>query len=261
MPRRRRRRARPARCRRCTGRRAAAGPGCAARARRRARRWSGARSGSPSGSRTSGRSVWSAPASSSSRAGLLVALEVDPGVGDVVAREEHLHVVAAVAPQVPDDPHHRAGVGVVLAPGLEQVVDDRVERALGRLPRLEHVVVEADVVDRPDRDVGVGVGREQQQPGVGGGLAHPRHQLDAGHARHPLVGDEESDGARAQGQLGEDTEGLVAGGRAHHAVVGPVAGAQVAHDGAGHLRVVVDGEDRRPVRHPRLLRARGRGSP
>jgi hypothetical protein len=182
--------------------------------------------------------------------GLLVALEVDPAVGDVVAGQEHLHVVAAVAPQVADDPHDRAGVGVVLLPGLEQVVDDRVERALGRLPRLEHVVVEADVVDRPDGDVGVGVGGEQQQPGVGGGLAHLRHQLDAGHPRHPLVGHEKGHRARPQGELGEHAEGLVPGRRAHHPVVRPVAEAQVTHDGAGDLRVVVDGQDRGPLRHP-----------
>ena len=45
----------------------------------------------------------------------------------------------------------------------QQVVDDRVELLLRRVPRLEQVVVEVDDVDRVDRGVGVRV-RGQQHP-------------------------------------------------------------------------------------------------
>ena len=50
-------------------------------------------------------------------------------------------------------------------------------------------------------------------------------------------------GAVAQDELGEHLEGLGAGGGAHDPVVLAVAAAQVPHDGADDLRVVVDGED------------------
>ena len=95
-------------------------------------------------------------------AGLGVALDVIPPVGHVVAGQEYLDVVAAIRPPVPDHPHVVGVVRVGLPPVAEQVVDDGVQPLLRRVPRLEQVVVEADVVDRLDRDVCVGVRREQQ---------------------------------------------------------------------------------------------------
>ena len=93
-----------------------------------------------------------------------------PAVRDVVAGQEHLDVVAAVGPQVADHPHDRRSSG--WSPARPRAGRRRPGRAaLGRLPRLEQVVVEADVVDRADGHVGVRVGREQQQPGVGECLA------------------------------------------------------------------------------------------
>ena len=103
-----------------------------------------------------------------------------------------------------DDAHaagfeRRAGL-----PGRQQVLDDRVELLLGRVPRLEQVVVERDLVDRGDRGLGVGVGGEQDALGVGDDLARLDEVLGARHARHPLVGDEQRDLVAARAQLAQD---------------------------------------------------------
>lgn len=76
------------------------------------------------------------------------------------------------------------------------------------VPGLEQVVVEADVVDRTDGGVGVGVGGEQQLLGGRRLRLGPLEQLDAGHRRHALVGDDQGDGLIAQRQLVQDRQGL-----------------------------------------------------
>ena len=72
-----------------------------------------------------------------------------------------------------DDAHaagvqRRAGL-----PGRQQVLDDGVELLLRRVPRLEQVVVERDLVDRLDRGLGVGVGGEQDALGAPGRACAP----------------------------------------------------------------------------------------
>ena len=185
-----------------------------------------------------------------------IALDVVPAVGDVVARQEGLDLVAAVRPAVPDDPHVRGVVRMLLPPVAEQVVEHGVEPLLRWVPRLQQVVVEADVVDRPDRDVGVGVGR-QQQPlrlrRVGAGLLE---QLDAGHARHALVGGDQGDRLAAERKRGEDVERLGARGRPDDPVVVGVPTAQVAGDRSRHGRVVVDRQDGRFGHPPSQIRPR-----
>ncbi len=142
--------------RRCTGRTS----GFSALVRRssaRARsRVDGARSGSRSGMRTSGRSVAAAGRrswifrASSSRS------EIEPPIRDVVAPEECLDLVASRRPAMPDhaDP---AVIRVGTLHTGEQVVEDGIQLVLRPVPWLHQVVVEVDVVDRPDRDIGVGV--------------------------------------------------------------------------------------------------------
>ena len=66
----------------------------------------------------------------------------------MVTRQEHLELVATVGPLVPDHPDVRGVIGVVPDPVTEQVVNDGVEPFYGRIPGLEQVVVELDVVDR-----------------------------------------------------------------------------------------------------------------
>ena len=111
----------------------------------------------------------------------------------MVAGQERLELVGAVGPAVADDLDVVGDLRVAASPVAEQVVDDREEPVLGRVPGLEQVVVEADVVDRGDRDVGVGVRREQQPLGLGRELARLAQQLDAGLLRHPLVADDQRD--------------------------------------------------------------------
>ena len=136
------------------------------RGRRRPRASVGDRSGSRSGTSTSGRSVARATGQLEQPPALLVALDVVPAVGDVVAGEERLQLVGAVRPAVADHLDVVGDLRVAASPVAEQVVDHREQPVLGRVPRLEQVVVEADVVDRGDRDVGVGVRREQQALGL-----------------------------------------------------------------------------------------------
>ena len=47
--------------------------------------------------------------------------------------------------------------------GVDHLVEDRVELLLRRVPRLEQVVVDVDEVDRRDRGIGVGVGRQRKR--------------------------------------------------------------------------------------------------
>ena len=106
-------------------------------------------------------------------------------------------------------------------------------------------MVEADVVDRLDRDVGVGVGGQQDAAGIGLQLDGLRQELDPGHLRHPLVDHEERHGAAAQGQLANRLQRVVARIGRHDPVLVPVARAQVALDGAQHGQIVIDGQDDR----------------
>jgi hypothetical protein len=88
-------------------------------------------------------------------------------------------------------------------PVAEQVVDDGVEPFGRWVPRLEQVVVETDVVDRPDGHVGVGVRRQQQQLGVRGVLSRLTEHLGPAHVRHPLVGGDQGDRPQPQGEFRE----------------------------------------------------------
>ena len=99
-------------------------------------------------------------------AGLVALLHLQPPVRDVVAGEEGLDLVGALRPAVADDPDLGRTVGVTVRPVAEELVEHRVQPVLGRVPRLHQVVVERDVVDRPDGHVGVRVRREQHQLGV-----------------------------------------------------------------------------------------------
>ena len=143
--------------------------GCSARRAqaersRQRRACDGARSVSPVGHQHERQVAALRPASVVQPPRLVVPLDVEPAVGHVVAGQERLDLVAALGPAVPDDAHARAVSSRWASPPVaQQVVDDRVEPLLGRVPRLEQVVVEPDVVDRLDRHVGVGVGGEQHE--------------------------------------------------------------------------------------------------
>jgi len=119
--------------------------------------------------------------------GLGVSLDVVPAVGHVVARQEHLDRMAAVGPSMADHSNLRRAFPIGLPPVSEEIVSDGVQPLVRRVPGLEQVVVEADVVDRLDGDVGVRVCSEQQELRVR--CVGPRllEHLDTRHLRHPLV--------------------------------------------------------------------------
>ena len=83
---------------------------------------------------------------------LLVLIDIEPHVGNVVASEKRLDLVAAVGPSVADDPNAPFGIGMSAAPRGQEILEDRVQAVLGRVPRLQQVVMEAQVVDRLDRE-------------------------------------------------------------------------------------------------------------
>ena len=137
------------------------------------------------------------------------------------------------------------------APVVEQVVEHRVEVLLRRVPRLHQVVVEADLVDRAHRHLGVGVRGQEDALGGGRQVCGLRQQLDAGHPGHALVGDDQRHRIAARGQsCREDLERILAGARGDDREVARVAAPQIALDGADDLLVVVDGEEHRlPLSH------------
>ena len=174
---------------------------------------------------------------------LAVALDVEPPHRDAVAGQEVAQVVRVAREAVADDAH--AGLERrVRRPGRQQVLDHRVELLLGRVPRLEQVVVEVDLVDRLDRGLGVGVRGQQDALGVRHELARLDQVLGPGQPRHPLVGDQQRDLLAARDQLAQRPERLVAARGADDPVALAEAPPQVARDGGEHGGLVVDGDDR-----------------
>jgi len=162
---------------------------------------------------------------------LAVALDVEPASGDAVAYEEVAQVVRLLGEAVADHAHaagRERGAGL---PRRQQVFDDRVELFLWRVPRLEQVVVERDVVDRLDRRLGVGVGGEQHALCVGHELARLEQVLRPGHRRHPLIGDQHRDLVATRAQLAQHLERLRAGPRTEDPKALAEAAAQVTRNG------------------------------
>ena len=97
---------------------------------------------------------------------VLVALDLEPLVGDAVAGEEVAHLVGGAREAVADEARLRIGEHRVGLPVAEQVLERREQPLLRRVPRLLQVVVDLGAVDRGDRRVGVRVGGEQRALGL-----------------------------------------------------------------------------------------------
>ena len=69
-------------------------------------------------------------------------------------------------------------------------------------------MVEVDDVDRLDRRLGVGVGGEQGPAGAGEQVHRLFEELEAGHLRHPVVGEHHRHHLAAQLQLAQRLERL-----------------------------------------------------
>jgi hypothetical protein len=107
-------------------------------------------------------------------------------------------------------------------------------------------VVERDAVDRVDRGLRVRVRRQQCPLGVRRDLERRLQQLDAGHAGHALVDQQQRDRGAPELRLAQGGQRLLAAAGPQHAIVASVATAQVALDGARHRRLVVDRQQHRP---------------
>ena len=103
-------------------------------------------------------------------------------------------------------------------------------------------MVQVDDVDRVDGGVGVGVGGQQHPPRRRVQVHRLFEEFDAGHLRHPVVGDQHGDRFAPQFEFLEGVQGVRAGFRAHDPVVLAVVAAQVAGHRAGHRGIVVDGQ-------------------
>jgi hypothetical protein len=107
-------------------------------------------------------------------------------------------------------------------------------------------VVQVDHVDGVDGGAGVGVGGEQHAAGPGVDVHRVLEELDAVHVRHPVVGQDHGDLVAAQLQFAQRFQGRFPGLGPDDAVLAAVLAPQVAGDGAGDVRVVVNGDDRGP---------------
>ena len=82
-------------------------------------------------------------------------------------------------------------------------------------------MVEVDVVDRLDRRPGVGVGGEEGAPGTGEQVHRLLEELDTGHPRHAVVGEQHRHRIATKLELAEGLEGVRAGFGAHDPVASP----------------------------------------
>ena len=94
-------------------------------------------------------------------------------------------------PLVTNEPQPLCLREILSLPGVEQIVDDREQAFLGRIPRLREVVIEMRLVDGLDGRVDVRVGREHHATRLRIDLAGSRKHFGSLNAWHPLVADDE----------------------------------------------------------------------
>jgi hypothetical protein len=160
--------------------------------------------------------------------GVFVTVDVEPEVGDVIASQKRLDLVAALGPTMTDDADIDLLISVVSPPVVEEIVDARVEALLSGIPRLHEIAVEADVVYRPDGRFCIRVGGEQHQLGIGDQPARLVEELDARHPRHALIRDDQRNRTTPHRELLERVEGLLPRRGADDPVVGAVPATEIA---------------------------------
>ena len=102
------------------------------------------------------------------------------------------------------------------------------------------------VVDGANGGFGVGIRGEQHAARFGIDGPRALKHLDAGHAGHALVADDQSDGLLARFELGQRVERGLAAGSAHDAIGGAVLAAQILDHGLKHAYVVVNRQEDGP---------------
>ena len=177
-------------------------------------------------------------------AALAVALDVHPPRRDAVAGQEVAQLVRLAREAVPDQAHAPGLQRGAAGPRRQQVLDDRVEVLLRRVPGLEQVVVERHLVDGLDRGLGVGVGGQQHALGARHDLTRLHEELGARQARHALIGHQQRHLVAAHHEVAQDVQALLPGARAQDPVALAELAAQVARHRREHGGLVVDREDR-----------------
>ena len=95
------------------------------------------------------------------RARVRIARDVEPAIGNEIARQEVLDRVRPRRPLMSDQPQSLRLGQIRGLPRVEEIVDHRKETFLGRIPGLRQIVIEMRVVDRPDRGLDIRVRGQQ----------------------------------------------------------------------------------------------------
>lgn len=140
---------------------------------------------------------------------------------------------------MPHDLRRRYRPEVAGAPRREEVVHDRIELLLRRVPGLEQIVVQVDDVDRVDGGIGVRVRGQEHPPRSWVDADGLFQELDAVHLRHPVVREDHGDQIPPQLQLPQGLDGGLPGLGPHDPVVAPVPAPQIPRDGPRHPGVVI----------------------
>ena len=140
------------------------------------------------------------------------------------------------------------GFPALSLPRLQQLVDDRIELLLRRLPGLQQIVIDIDDVDRRDGGVGVGVRGEQRPACLRNQIHGLLEEVDAVHPRHAIVGQDRRHLLAAQHDFPDRLQRFLARVGPHDPIVRAVSAAQIAGHRTRHARVVVDGEQYGPRR-------------
>ncbi len=136
---------------------------------------------------------------------------------------------------------------VMSEPIVQQVVEHRIELLVWRIPGLEEVVVEANNVDGANSSVDVGVGRQEDAPGVGEKLDGLFEQVNPSHSRHTVIGQKQGDLIAAQFQFSQRFKGSGARFGAQHAEGLGVVSAQGTCNGLRNRHVIIDGQQNRLI--------------
>jgi hypothetical protein len=172
-----------------------------------------------------------------------IPLGINPDIGNLVPGKKLPYKVILQRPARSNDAKALKRRAVALVPSFKQVVEDRIKLLLWRVPWLGEIVVNLGGVDRPDGGLGIGVGGEQGALGFGIKLLRLLKKIDAGHARHALVGEEQGDRVASLLELDAGIEGRLSGTRPQDAICRAIFSAQVLDDRLKHAHVVVDGKN------------------
>ncbi len=137
-------------------------------------------------------------------------------------------------------------------PGLQEIVEDRIQLLLGWIPGLVQVIVNAGGVDGANRSFRVGIGRKQDALGLREQRNRRFQEVYARHTRHALVGKNQGNHVLALFQLPADIQCRLARCGAHNTVFLTVVAAQILNHSFQYADVVVDREKNR-FRHGPIM--------